>query len=213
MATTSKKLVKTKRVGKTLNKKKDKKNKGISKKEKKRENTITYVKVDEKLFKEVLEDNNFKEYLKEHVGPRSIEILNVIRRGLKTDEEIATEINEKINEVRRELNIMNGMNLLNYITKKSSSGWLTFKWYLDQKKLESFYNSINKSENNVLRTLPDNCNDFFICKNCYPKNKAIIPFDKAFDLSFKCPECGRSLDRIDKENLINFITQFEINNK
>ncbi len=149
-------------------------------------------------------------YLDREYYDRAMEIIDLVKESIKSDEDIAQAINEKVNEVRRELNLLNGFNVLKYNTKRNASGWLVFKWYLDFNKLKELYETVHKTENAMNSVITSDCNDFFICENCYENNKAIIPFDKAVDLNFKCPECHRNLKRIDKENLINLISKLEI---
>ena len=85
---------------------------------------------------------------------------------------------------------------------KDGKGWLTFKWYLDKRKIGAFYDSLCEKEGERKVTLPEDCNDFFYCVSCYSEQKVILPFDSAFDAEFKC-DCGKKLVVVDKEHAVS----------
>ncbi len=63
----------------------------------------------------------------------------------------------------------------------------------------------------VLRKLRDRLqyeenNYFFVCKKC-PQSSMKYKFDEAFDLNFKCPECGDPLEAQDNEQIKQFLKE------
>ena len=43
----------------------------------------------------------------------------------------------------------------------------------------------------------NNCNDYFLCNDCYKSDNLLYTFDAAFESNFKC-NCGKNLARMDK---------------
>lgn len=78
------------------------------------------------------------EYLKKNVSKNAIEVLETITSP-KTDDQIAVLLDMKINFVRRVLNIMQGYGITNYYVAKNTNGWLSFAWYINATKLQSFF--------------------------------------------------------------------------
>ncbi len=47
-------------------------------------------------------------------------------------------------------------------------------------------------------------NYFFYCKNCQESNIK-YNFDKAFELNFRCPDCGNPLEAQDNQSIIEYL--------
>lgn len=47
-------------------------------------------------------------------------------------------------------------------------------------------------------------NYFFICKSCQKANVK-FNFDEAFELNFRCPDCGNALEAQDNSKIIEFL--------
>jgi len=152
------------------------------------------------LINEILTNNSVVEFLTKNVGKYAIEVMKRLSVP-KTDDELAEELGVKVNEVRRVLNTLGGFGVTRYNTNKDSKGWLTFSWYIDQEKLKELEQTAEEAQKVNVPSLPEDCDDFFICEKCYPTNKIVLPFDAAFEKSFKCPECGRPLKRLSKEEV------------
>ncbi|MEM3841409.1 MAG: hypothetical protein QXN59_01800 [Candidatus Micrarchaeaceae archaeon] len=147
---------------------------------------------------QIVEDQEISDYLKKNVSKNSIDVISMLTTP-KTDEYISEELGLKINAVRRILNIMQGYGLTNYYVAKNTNGWLSFAWYINPDKVESFAKQITaKNENSVI--VDENCNDYFICKKCYESDKLVFTFDAAFEVNFKC-QCGKSLTALDKDSV------------
>jgi transcription initiation factor TFIIE subunit alpha len=135
------------------------------------------------------------EYLKRNVSKRAVDVINMLAAP-ETDEALAERLEMKINAIRRILNIMHGYGITNYYVSKNVNGWLSFSWYINANKVPAFLDYIGSMEKEKL-TADENCNDFFICGDCYKNDKFIYTFDAAFEAGFKC-NCGSDLERVDK---------------
>jgi len=160
---------------------------------------------DMKVVEEVFTDPYFTEHLTTTVGDRSVDIVKVLYKKPQTDEKLAEKLEMKINEVRRALNMMNGHGITKYDVTKDNSGWLIFTWRIDAEKLSEYVNAYKNMPAAAEEVLPENCNDFFLCKKCYENNTIVLPFDSAMEYNFKCSDCGSKLDMVDRENAKLFI--------
>lgn len=143
-------------------------------------------------------------YLKKNISKRALDVVNGLVTP-KTDEELALELDMKINAVRRILNLMQGMGMTNYYVAKNVNGWLSFAWYINIGKLPLFYEYINSIENKK-PMINNECNDYFICENCYGATKLIFTFDAAFEENFKCASCGKNLLMMDRGEATKLIS-------
>jgi len=140
----------------------------------------------------ILEDRPFALHMDEKAGPNASEILKILAKAPKTDEDIAAQLGMKVNDIRRALNIMNSYSIVKYDVNKDSKGWLIFKWKLNQEKLEGYVGKLRVELSTVEEPeLQNGCNDFFMCKKCYPEQKVVLPFDSAFESGFNCDSCGK----------------------
>ncbi|MGC9156653.1 MAG: hypothetical protein ACP5GD_00455 [Candidatus Micrarchaeia archaeon] len=156
----------------------------------------------------VLANDAFVEYIHTNVGRYGVEVMKRLTVP-KTDDALANELSVKVNEVRRVLNLLSGYGITKYDTEKDSKGWLTFHWYVDADKLLEFNNNISAKKEEVLIGLPEDCDDFFVCEKCFDYNKVVLPFDVAFEHSFKCPDCGKPLKRLSKEEAKSLLLEKE----
>lgn len=151
----------------------------------------------------LLANGKVNEYLKRNVSKTAIDILYMLTSP-KTDEHLAEQLGLKINAIRRILNIMQGYGITNYYVSKNTKGWLSFAWYVNTAKLNQFLEVVNNTEreNAVINS---NCNDYFLCNECYKNDMLVYTFDAAFESNFKC-NCGKNLARMDKteaETMLN----------
>ncbi len=136
-------------------------------------------------------------YITKNISKRVMEVLNLLETPT-SDEEIAQTLDMKINAVRRILNIAQEYGITNYYVTKNTNGWLSFAWYINANKLPYFLDYIN-SNNKVKSVINDECNDYFVCKTCYEKDKVVFTFDAAFENGFKCNICKSDFVRMDRE--------------
>ena len=151
----------------------------------------------------LLADERVNEYLKRNVSKTAIDILWMLTTP-KTDDHLAEQLGMKINAVRRILNIMQGYGITNYYVSKNTKGWLSFAWYINTAKLSPFLEFVNSAERSNA-VINSNCNDYFLCSECYKSDNLVYTFDAAFETNFKC-NCGKNLARMDKteaETMLN----------
>lgn len=146
----------------------------------------------------VLENQVFADFISKNVGKKAISIIKLIHNP-QTDEKLAADLGVKINEVRRILNVLDSYGVARYDTNKDSKGWLTFKWYLDSEKLNELHIEISNRKPESAYKLQEDCNDFFYCAKCYDEQKVVLPFDAAYEIGFKCENCGKQLKQLDKQ--------------
>ncbi|MGC8676512.1 MAG: hypothetical protein ACP5T3_03305 [Candidatus Micrarchaeia archaeon] len=158
----------------------------------------------------IIANEKVSTFLTSNVGKYAIEVMKRLNKP-KTDDVLATEMNMKVNEIRRLLNMLGSYGITRYDTHKDSKGWLTFEWYIDTGKLLELSTSLSKEQQETAINLPDNCNDFFICDKCYSYNKVVLPFETAFEHSFKCPDCGKPLKRLSKQEVKDLLAIKEKN--
>ena len=153
-----------------------------------------------KVIMDITTNEAVMDYLRKNVSKRTEEVLKALATT-KTDEQIAAELDIKINTVRRILNILHGYGVTNYSTVKNSKGWLSFLWSINLKKIDEFYNYVNKDDKISLIT--NDSDDYFVCEKCYSDNKLIFDFDSAYEAGFKCGACGSSLKRLSRAEAKN----------
>lgn len=148
----------------------------------------------EESINKILNNPNSVDYLIKNVSKRTIEVLSLLINPM-IDEQMAFQLDMKINAIRRILNILQGYGLTTYYVAKNSNGWLSFAWYINTSKIDSFFDYIKQGTDTFIK---DDCNDYFICKKCYKDNNLILTFSEAFDTEFKCTVCGKQYSRLDK---------------
>ena len=156
--------------------------------------------------KEIMGKQCFADFIARNVGKRAMDVINTIHTP-QTDEKVATDLNIKINEVRRMLNVLDSYGVARYDTNKDSKGWLTFEWYLNTEKLLELDNAISNKKPDSNYKLQEDCNDFFFCTKCYDEQKVILPFDAAFEREFKCDNCGGKLRLLNRTEAATMFEQ------
>jgi transcription initiation factor IIE alpha subunit len=145
----------------------------------------------------LLSNEGAVEYLKKNVSKMAVDVIGMLVTP-KTDEYLAEQLGTKINAIRRILNIMQGYGITNYYISKNTKGWLSFAWYINTSKLPPFLEYIEGMEKEK-SIVNDACNDYFICEGCYKADRFVFTFDSAFESNFKCNNCGKSLNRMNRE--------------
>lgn len=115
----------------------------------------------------------------------------------------------KLNTVRKTLYKLYSEKLAQFRRiRDKSTGWFIYYWWHEFDFLEDI---LLEKKKLVQRKLRDRLqfeenNYFFLCKNC---NKINIKykFDEAFELNFRCPDCGSPLEAQDNQNIINLLKE------
>ncbi len=140
----------------------------------------------------------------EVVGVEAVPIVQYLKGKKNISEfKIAESINAEVNSVRKMLYGMQNSNLVSYYRKKDrQKGWYISYWTL---KPESFGVLATATRQQKLQQLRErlqkeelNKGLFYIC----PTLCVRLEFDKAADISFKCPECGSALQHQDNGKTI-----------
>jgi transcription initiation factor TFIIE subunit alpha len=152
-----------------------------------------------------------------------IELLNSKDEDI-TDEDITENIKEriegkgldfepedseilKLNTVRKTLYKLYSEKLAQFRRiRDKSTGWFIYYWWAEFDLLEPI---LLEKKQTLMRKLRDRLqyeedNYFFICKGCGSSNIK-YRFDEAFELNFRCPECGNPLEAQENQNLIEFL--------
>ena len=115
----------------------------------------------------------------------------------------------KLNTVRKTLYKLYSAKLAQFRRiRDKSTGWFIYYWWHEFDFLEEI---VLEKKKLVQRKLRDRLqfeenNYFFLCKNC---NKINIKykFDEAFELNFRCPDCGSPLEAQDNQSIINLLKE------
>ena len=105
---------------------------------------------------------------------------------------LAEALGAEVNATRNMLYKLHDLNLASFIKKKDNKkGWYIYYWTLHDDRISHFLLSEKKKQLASLREkiLKEKGESFFPCKNQCGR----LDFDKAFDFSFRCPECGELL--------------------
>jgi transcription initiation factor IIE alpha subunit len=137
------------------------------------------------------------EYLKKNVSKMAVDVIGMLTTP-KTDEYLAEQLGTKINAIRRILNTMQGYGITNYYISKNTKGWLSFAWYINTSKLPPFLDYVDGMEREK-SIVNEGCNDYFVCNTCYKTDRFVFTFDSAFENTFKCNNCGKNLNRMNRE--------------
>lgn len=115
----------------------------------------------------------------------------------------------KLNTVRKTLYILYSAKLAQFRRiRDKSTGWFIYYWWHEFDLLEEI---IMEKKRLVERKLRERLefeenNYFFICKKCQDSNIK-YNFDTAFELNFRCPDCGDPLEAQDNQNFIQFLKE------
>ena len=129
--------------------------------------------------------------------------------GTGIDFEPDTEEILKLNTVRKTLYKLYSAKLAQFRRiRDKSTGWFIYYWWHEFDFLEEI---LLEKKKLIQRKLRDRLqfeekNYFFLCKNC---NKINIKykFDEAYDLNFRCPDCGSPLEAQNNQKIINLLKE------
>ncbi len=174
-----------------------KQQKRMTPKQKREKLNIPEPKIAKEAINTIMNDVVAVDYLLKNVSRNAIDVLTSITTP-KTAEQVSEILDIKINFVRSMLNIMQGYGITNYYVAKNDNGWLSFAWYVNVPKIQSFFEYIKsiKKDDTIIK---DNCNDYFVCSKCYDETKQIFDFDAAYEDHFKCKVCNSKFKMISKE--------------
>lgn len=141
--------------------------------------------------------------IQETVEKTIIPIINALREGIETDEEIAAKTEIKLNIVRKVLYKLYDLKIANYKRSKDpETQWYTYSWKFDEDELVRQINEECEKELSELKATLENeeNNMFFVC----PLGHVRYNFDVASDEEFLCV-CGEELVFQDNAEIIDQI--------
>ena len=115
--------------------------------------------------------------------------------------------NLKLNTVRKTLYKLYSEKLAQFRRiRDKSTGWFIYYWWHEFDLLEEIILEKKKLIETKLRDRLqfEQNNYFFTCMNCEDSNIK-YNFDEAFELNFRCPDCGSSLEAQDNQTIIDFL--------
>jgi transcription initiation factor TFIIE subunit alpha len=113
----------------------------------------------------------------------------------------------KLNTVRKTLYKLYSEKLAQFRRiRDKSTGWFIYYWWHEFDLLEEILIEKKKLIESKLRDRLqfEQNNYFFICYNCQESNVK-YNFDEAFELNFRCPDCGGSLEAQDNKAIIELL--------
>ncbi|MFX1488992.1 MAG: transcription factor [Promethearchaeota archaeon] len=134
---------------------------------------------------------------------------NIKDRITGTDIDFAPDDTEilKLNTVRKTLYKLYSEKLAQFRRiRDKSTGWFIYYWWHEFDLIEEILQEKKKIVESKLRERLsfEEENYFFICKSCQNSNIK-FNFDEAFELNFRCPDCGNALEAQDNSKIIEFL--------
>jgi transcription initiation factor TFIIE subunit alpha len=122
--------------------------------------------------------------------------------------QIAQKIKAEVGFVRKTLYALQNYNLVTYFRKKDrEKGWYISYWTFNQKGVPELALSIKRNRLQMLKerlqTEEKHKGLFYIC----PQMCSRMEFEKATEVDFKCPECGKPLQHQDNGKTIERIRE------
>ena len=133
--------------------------------------------------------------LKAYVGEDvAVVVEELAKRKDYSEFKLAEAIRKEVNETRNLLYKLYSLNLASFIKKKDHKiGWYIHYWTFHEDRVGSFLLNEKKGRLAMLKelVLKENNGCLYSCAS----RCASVDFDSAFELSFRCPECGELLNQ------------------
>ncbi|MBI2176353.1 hypothetical protein HYU40_03315 [Candidatus Woesearchaeota archaeon] len=145
----------------------------------------------------------------EVIGEEAVPVVQYLKGKKNISEfKIAESIRAEVNSVRKMLYAMQTSNLVTYYRKKDrQKGWYISYWTLKPESFDHLSIATRKQKLQQLseRLHKEEANEglFYICPSLCTR----LEFDKAAEISFKCPECGSTLQHQDNSKTIEQLRQ------
>jgi transcription initiation factor TFIIE subunit alpha len=124
-----------------------------------------------------------------------------------TDNEIVDKTQIRLNIVRKTLYRLYDHSLVALRqSRDKETGWFIFNWRLQPDQLEGF---ILNQKRRVLEKLKtrleyEKSHEFYTCQTPGCKR---FPFEKAFELLFKCPACNKPMMYLNNDWIVKILTR------
>ena len=143
---------------------------------------------------------------KDLVGDDTAELLKFLlkKRVEMTDEDIAKELNTKVNEIRKKLYLLAEHGFVSYRkTRDKESGLYIYYWKVNIDQINDLL--INRKrlvlEKLKMRYEQEKETTYYYC----PQDNILYTFEEALENEFKCPKCGSPLNYYDSEKTKTFL--------
>ncbi len=148
-----------------------------------------------------------EEVVTELVGPEALDIIFYLRGKTRISEFIiAEELDMEIHQTRNTLYRLLEHNVVYFTRKKDKiKGWYICYWDFNEKIIPYLAEKIKSEKIAKLQERLDKeqGGQFYMCKNACAR----MPFEKAIEFNFKCPECGEIMNLQDNARTIEFLKQ------
>lgn len=152
---------------------------------------------------ELTETPAFERILNRVAGDHGAEVAQIlIEEEEATDEEIANEIEIRLNLVRKILYDLYENEVVDYKrTRDEDTGWYIYYWHMEPDKALEL---LNENKETLLKKLRERLDHekstmFFKCENDHPR----VEFDEAVDTGFECPDCEEKLEEFDNSGIVD----------
>ncbi len=153
-------------------------------------------KVEMKKIVGILRDAYIRQTLIEVGGENALAIVRNFY-GDNSDEELAKKLKIKISDVRATLNKLHNEGLVNYIRQKDSeTGWYSYSWSLNHNRMKKW---ASDQTNKIISAGSEGSENYY-CPSC--GTSTIASFEDAVVGDFRCTQCNRMLEFLDKEKMI-----------
>lgn len=142
------------------------------------------------------------------MGEEVIDVLQfLVSKGYEmTDDDIAKEMNVKVNEIRKKLYLLAEQGFVSYRkVRDKDTGWYIYYW---KPNIESLNEILLNRKRAVLEKLKvrleyEKGGPYYIC----PQDTTRFTLEEALDNGFKCPKCGSPLQEYDSQKVIKFLEE------
>ncbi len=145
--------------------------------------------------------------INETFGPEALPIaLYLIGKENISEFVIAKDLDIEIHRVRKIFYKLLEDNIVIFIRKKDKvKGWYICYWSLNIPEIPYIAKKIKKIKVDKLkeRLNQETTDDFYMCRNACTR----MNFDTAFELNFKCPDCGEIMNQQDNQRTKEFLTK------
>ncbi|MDH5635729.1 MAG: transcription factor [Candidatus Bathyarchaeota archaeon] len=136
---------------------------------------------------------------------RVVEVLKGVHEIIDIDVVDQTQI--RLNTVRKTLYRLYDHSLVGLRqSRDKETGWFVFHWRLQPDQLEGFIFNLKRRvlEKLETRLRYEKSHEFYSCQTqgCRP-----LPFEKAFEVLFRCPACNKPMVHVNNGHIIETLTR------
>jgi len=141
-------------------------------------------------------------------GEDAVGVVEVLERVVEImDIQIADQTEIRLNTVRKTLYRLYDHSLVALRqSRDKETGWFVYHWRLQPDQLEGFIFNLKRRvlEKLETRLRYEKNHEFYSCQTqgCRP-----LPFEKAFEVLFRCPTCNKPMSYVTNNKTIEIITR------